>query len=31
MKPNPRNGKLSEYEAPSSSVDVSSYRNPDRI
>ena len=31
MKPNPPNEKLSDYETPSSSVDVSSYRNADRI
>ena len=31
MKPNPPNKKFSDYVAPSSSVDVSSYRNADRI
>ena len=31
IKPNPPNEKFFDYEAPSSSVDVSSYRNADRI
>ena len=31
MRPNPPNETFSGYEAPSSSVDVSSYRNADRI
>ena len=31
MKPNPPNKTFSDYEVPSSSVDVSSYRNADCI